>query len=76
MGVGHADGGAAARGGRRAVGLQQQNQRHVVPVQEGVAGAEKLDGIGREQRETCGLEDNRAAVWFAARSLLVLTLVT
>lgn len=75
--VGHAEEGRGIRPPPLGpVGPQQQNQPNVVPVEEGVAGAEELHGIGGEEREAGRFEDDGATVGFISCSLLVLTLVT
>lgn len=55
---------------------QQHNQSYVVSVEEGVAGPEKLDGIGGEEGEAGGFEDNGTTVWFLSCPLFILTVIT
>lgn len=76
MGVGDADEWGGTQLGGAVVGLQEHNQGHVVSVQEGVTRAEKLKGIGGEERETGGLKANGTTVWFPSCPPLKLTLIT
>lgn len=74
--VGQTDKGGRIRLSRGVIRPQQDNQSHVIPVEHGVPGAEKLHRIRGNEGEAGGLEDDGAAVWFCSCSLLKLTAVT
>ena len=76
VGVGHADETGGIPLADDIVGSQEHNQSHIVPVEEGVAGAQELNGIGGDEGEAGWFEDDGTSVWFTSCPLLILTLVT